>query len=312
MWKNFNAIILTGPTATGKTKLSIKIAKKLLSDGLKVSIINCDSKQVYSQVPIITAQPTDEEKCGIEHNLFGFLSNSQCIERRYTANNWVLQCEDILQRNQKNDVFSIIVGGTMFYINCLLNGICISPQITKQTELEAQMQYNTLGHERFIDFIKKYDKNLKTDKHRLIKNYCFIKTFGYSADEFYKNPQNNFQIKYDTSKILKLTLLPQRDQIYKWCNNRFLDMIKLGVVDEVKNLIETQDQISSAINTSSGFKYIVDFLHNNCDKDYIIEKSSQDTRNYAKRQITWINNKLNKGFKVFESDIDVVSYLNNI
>jgi tRNA dimethylallyltransferase len=89
-------------------------------------------------------------------------------------------------------------------------------------------------------------------------------------------------------------------------------MIKLGVVDEVKNLIETQDQISSAINTSSGFKYIVDFLHNNCDEDYMIEKSSQDTRNYAKRQITWINNKLDTSFKVFESDIDVVSYLNNI
>ena len=304
-------LILTGPTASGKTKLSIDIALWLQSNGVRTCIINADSKQIYGDVPIITAQPTLVEKKGIEHALFSFVNNKEALLNRYSVDSWVKDCNNIVQNNIKQDIFTIIAGGTMFYINGLINPLTNLPKIDKEVEECAINLYNNIGHDDFAKLVLRYSKDAKLDKQRLIRNYCFIKQHQQPIEFFYNSQLKNDNTIYN-DKFYQFVLNPPRENVYQWCNNRFLDMTKQGVIEEVQKIIKENDEISNAIYTTSGFKYIVKFLSNLISKEEMIEKSSQETRNYAKRQITWINNKLPKSFSIETDKNNIFNFFKKI
>jgi|GEM_PF-3035838 len=306
MGNTIKGLALTGPTASGKTKLSVNIALSLQSRGVKCNIINADSKQVYQGVPIITAQPTAAERRGVEHLLFGYVSNAKCLSSRYSVESWLSDCTAQIEKNIASNIFTIIVGGTMFYINSLFQTPSPLPPIAKQTEQDAVELYNKIGHDEFTKLVETQSKWGKTDRHRLLRNYCFVKQYQ-KPIEYFHALQMPIVSKYNAI-FKKYVLLPPREKIYGWCNSRFNDMMTEGVLEEVEAMLKN-GPVCDAIYTSSGFKYIEAFLQGKIDTTAAIALSQQETRHYAKRQTTWINNQLGQDYTIHPTANDIIANL---
>ena len=264
--------LIIGPTASGKSALGIEIARKI--NGI---IINMDSMQIYKSIPIITAQPNKKDLDEVPHKLYGFAPNDYNL----SFGKW-LQIMQTEVKNAKNNGFTpIIVGGTMMYAYMLLNGFSPIPEISDEVRNSAHKLYEAVGHEEFLDITKKMDGETPHDKQRLIYNYCLILQTGKSLAEYSLLPQT----KLFEDEIEVIVPNKTRKQVYDVCNSRFLDMIKDGLFDEVKSVMEFAN---SPIKRATGFPYILQHFNGEIDYSQMVEKCQQETRNYAKKQIMWL------------------------
>ena len=264
--------LIIGPTASGKSALGIEIARKI--NGI---IINMDSMQIYKSIPIITAQPSIEDLAKVPHKLYGFATNDYNL----SFGKW-LQIMQTEVKNAKNNGFTpIIVGGTMMYAYMLLNGFSPIPEISDEVRNSAHKLYEAVGHEEFLDITKKMDGETPHDKQRLIYNHCLILQTGKSLVQYSLLPQT----KLFAGEIEVVIPNKTRKQVYDVCNSRFLDMIKDGLFDEVKSVMEFTN---SPIKRATGFPYIIQHFNAEIDYNQMVEKCQQETRNYAKKQIMWL------------------------
>ena len=264
--------LIIGPTASGKSALGIEIARKI--NGI---IINMDSMQIYKSIPIITAQPSIEDLAKVPHKLYGFATNDYNL----SFGKW-LQIMQTEVKNAKNNGFTpIIVGGTMMYAYMLLNGFSPIPEISDKVRNSTHKLYEMIGHEEFLDITKKMDGETPHDKQRLIYNYCLILQTGKSLVQYSLLPQT----KVFEDEIEVIVPKKTRKQVYDVCNSRFLDMIKDGLFDEVKSVMEFTN---SPIKRATGFPCILQHFNDEIDYAQMVEKCQQETRNYAKKQIMWL------------------------
>ena len=270
-----NLIVIAGPTAIGKTSLSIKLAKEL-----KTEIISCDSRQFYKELSIGTAIPSKEELREIEHH---FIQN-QSIEKRCNIadfeKNAIKKIESLFQRY--NNV--ILVGGSGLYIDAICKGIDFLPDISKEIREKINTQYRKNGLEWLQNKVKKLDPeyfeyvDIKNPKRlmRCLEVYT-ASTKKISSLHKKKYKKRNFN-------IIKIGLKIDRESLYKKINIRVDKMIKDGLIDEANNLINYRHY--NALNTV-GYKELFDFFDGNSNLETAIEKIKQNTRRLAKRQITW-------------------------
>ena len=270
-----NLIVIAGPTAIGKTSLSIKLAKEL-----KTEIISCDSRQFYKELSIGTAIPSKEELREIEHH---FIQN-QSIEKRCNIadfeKNAIKKIESLFQRY--NHV--ILVGGSGLYIDAICKGIDFLPDISKEIREKINTQYRKNGLEWLQNKVKKLDPeyfeyvDIKNPQRliRCLEVYT-ASTNKISSLHKKKYKQRNFN-------IIKIGLKIDRESLYKKINIRVDKMIKDGLIDEAKHLINYRHY--NALNTV-GYKELFDFFDGNSNLETAIEKIKQNTRRLAKRQITW-------------------------
>jgi tRNA dimethylallyltransferase len=275
-------IIVTGPTASGKTSFAVKLAKEL--DG---EIINADSLQVYSENPIISAQPTSLEKQDVPHHLFGYVKGDE----EYTIARWINDAVNTICKMKKTP---ILVGGTGFYLKHLIFGLSPIPEIPTELHQELIDLHQEIGTEKLYQLLKELDPDIteKIDPHnsrRIIRAYEVIKHTGKSILHWQKQNVSHFP-----SSMFKLIVLqPDRDSLYKNSNQRFLDMIELGALEEVKHLLKQNYNPTSGVMKSHGIPELAKYVSGEWTLNQAIEKSQQVVRNYAKRQTTWFKHQFN-------------------
>ena len=272
-------IVICGPTASGKTRLGIELAKKI--DG---EIVSCDSMQIYKDMTIGTAKPTEEERSEAVHHLVDFVLPSErysVAEYKKDAENTI---EQIIEKNKK----PIIVGGTGLYLNSLVYGIDypnIVTDLNYRQELEEKV--NKEGLESLYKEATKIDskaieKISPNDKKRILRILEIYHSTGKTKTEIEADSRKNGP-KFDY-KIFVLNM--DREKLYDRINRRVDLMIENGLIEEVKALLEKYKEFPTAMQ-GLGYKEVVEYLENKTTKDEMIDKIKQETRRYAKRQITW-------------------------
>jgi len=254
-------------------------------------VINIDSMQIYKHIPIITAQPTKDDISKIPHFLYGFAENNY----NFSFGRWAQMLKKTLLQVNNLGYEPIIVGGTMMYAYLLLNGYSDIPEVPESVRQQMNELYDTIGHEEFLRIVKEKDINTPTDKQRLVYNYCLLEFSGYGLNYYATLPQIQI-FKKDEIEII----IPQktRQEVYETCNSRFLDMLNDGLLEEIKAVI---DDKCLPIKRATGFCYVVEYLRGIMTKQQMIEKSQQETRNYAKRQIIWLRKFAKENFIPFHS-----------
>lgn len=286
-----NCLIISGPTASGKSALALELA------GLRdVVIINADSLQLYEGLPILSAQPSDAEKKIAAHFLY---SHFKAYEN-FSVMDWLRLVESTLAHARAENKLPIIVGGSGMYISKLVEGISQMPEISKETKKAAHELFEEIGLEKFRE---KFGEGKLIDKQRLIRAAEVLIETKKSIFEWQKTAKKTPGLK----DFLHINLEPNREKLYQNCNSRFEKMLSAGALAEVKNL-NADD--SWPITKTLGFREIKSFLNEEISREKMIEIATQKTRNYAKRQLTWFRNQLPQKH-VFIDSAAALNFLKN-
>lgn len=278
-------IVICGPTASGKTQYAHDIAKKYNGE-----IVNADAAQIYKNLLIITASPAESLKSEIPYHLYNYIT----IDKIYSVIKYVKQASKIIFDIHNRGKLPIVVGGSGMYINALLYGYNEIPDIAEGVRDSVTLMHNKLGSQAFFQKLSSIDpissKRLHpNDTQRVIRAYCVIHQTGKSIFDFYSGEKTNLLKNF----IPKITLLlPQRELLYKMCNERFKNMIKNHAIDEVQNLLNKYNYDILYKTKIIGMKEILDFIQNKIALDDMISIASTNTRRYAKRQNTWFKNQI--------------------
>lgn len=276
----YNCIIIAGPTASGKTKISIELAKRLNGE-----IVNADSMQVYKDLNIGTAKATKAEMENIPHHMLDVVNMFEDFTVSDYKNMAMPIIKDIISRNKT----PIIVGGTGFYINSLLFNMDYGNSSKDDTIRE---KYENLakeyGNEYVYNILKSIDEDTAKKLHandlkRVIRAIEIFETTGNKKSAM----QNTMQTFETGLNPLIIGLNMDREKLYSRINQRVDIMIKDGLIEEVKNLVDNGLNDSYQSMSGIGYKEIYSFLNNQISKEEAIELIKKNTRNYAKRQITW-------------------------
>ena len=288
-------IVITGPTAVGKTKLSIELAKKLNGE-----IIHADAMQVYKGLNIGTAKVTEKEKENIPHHLFDIKE----VEEEYSIYNYQKDCRKVIDNILRRNKTPILVGGTGLYIKAALYDYKLSEEKTNNT-------YDNLKTEEIYKELLKLDKDINIDKNnrrRLIRALNYYKENNTSIS----NNKTN-KLLYDT---IFIGLTTDRKILYKKINQRVDNMIENGLLEEVKYYYDKNIKTKPLIN-GIGYKELYNYFDGLCSKEEAVEKIKQNSRHYAKRQYTFLNHQLNvvwfeTDYNNFNNTIEKVSsYIKN-
>ena len=272
-------IVICGPTASGKTSLSIELAKKINGE-----IVSCDSMQIYKDMTIGTAKPTKEEMDGIKHYLLDFVSPDQ----RYSVAEYKKDAENAIEKIISEGKVPIVVGGTGLYLEALIYNI-------EYQNIEEDMEYRNKLYEiereqglsKLYEMASKIDskameKISPNDKKRICRVLEIYHLTGKTKTELEEESRKN-EPKYNY-KLFGITM--DREKLYERINLRVDIMINQGLIDEVKNLLEKYNNFPTAMQ-GLGYKEVVEYLNGLITKDEMIDKIKMETRRYAKRQLTW-------------------------
>ena len=273
-------IVIVGPTASGKTSLSIELAKKINGE-----IVSCDSMQIYNDMDIGSAKPTQEEMQGIKHYLIDVVSPAE----RFSVAEYKKQAEKAIEEILSKGKVPIVIGGTGLYADSLIYGIEYQEiefdekyrkalEIQAQTDDGLEMLYNQAKR---IDeeAIKKISEN---DKKRIIRVLEIYHQTGKTKTELEAESRKN-EVKYDY-KVFAINM--DRQVLYDRINRRVGIMIENGLIQEVENLLKKYKQFPTAMQ-GLGYKEVVQYFNKELTKEEMIDKIKQETRRYAKRQLTW-------------------------
>lgn len=288
-------IVVTGPTAVGKTKLSIELAKKY--DG---EIINADSTQIFKELDIATAKVTPDEMNGIKHNLIDIKE----ITDNYTVYNYQIDCRNCIKDILKRKKTPIIVGGTGLYIKAALYNYDFSVEEKKENN------YSSLSNEELYKKLLDIDSNTQiniNNRQRVIRALEHFDATGKLINK------NSSVLLYDT---IFIGLTTDRNTLYERINNRVDKMIDNGLIDEAKKIYDTNVR-TKAVLTPIGYKELFPYFDHTDNLNNCIEVIKQRSRRYAKRQYTWFNNQMNISwfnvdFNNFENTVnEVEKYIDN-
>ena len=276
---NKTLITISGPTAVGKTKFSIDLAKLL-----NCQIISCDSRQFYKELSIGTAIPTKKELNAVKHHYI----HHKSINDTYTVKDFQKDALNKIKELFNSDEFIILVGGSGLYMDAVIYGLDDFPEIDKKVRENLNLKLNKFG----IIYLQKklqkldpeyYSKVDLKNPRRLIRalEVCITSNKPFSSYINKKKTKHPF-------KLFNIGILMDRDKLYEKINSRVDHMFSQGLVNEVKGLIDFKNY--NALKTV-GYKELFQFIENKCTLNESIEEIKKNTRRYAKRQITWLKSK---------------------
>ena len=285
--------VIFGPTASGKSELAKQISTKLDSP-----IINFDSLQVYQQLRILSSRPSSQDEKLIDHRLYGIIDgNENC-----TVAKWLKLAKIEIENCWKEKKIPILVGGTGLYLKGLMQGISHIPDISDSTIKNTDDSFVKNGANYLYKVLLEHNKNTKikeTDTQRLKRSYSLLMETGHSLEEWQVKPEKIFEnINY---KIILLN--EDRSTIYEKAKIRFSAMIENGAIEEVENLRKEKIDPNRSIMKAIGVREISKYLDNKYSLDDCKEETVQKTRNYIKRQQTWIKS------NNITSNIDIKKYI---
>ena len=289
-------ILISGPTASGKSALAIKIAKKINGE-----IINADSMQVYEQLRILSARPDPKQYKKIKHHLYGF----QNVTENFSTGDWLKLVNKKIKEVKKRKKVPILVGGTGLYFKALTEGLVKIPIISSKFRDQIRNLQKKLGQNKFYDKLLKLDpasrgKINPTDVQRSIRAYEVKKFTKKSIYHWFKNTKSKF-LEDDFFKVY--IDYPRKELIHR-INLRTEEMIGNGAIKEVKNFLKLRVKNDKSVNKAIGVMEIKDYLDKEKNLKEIKEKIAIKTRQYAKRQNTWARGNMISWMKLRPQDIN--------
>jgi len=277
--------IIVGATASGKSAAAISLAEKL--NGV---IINADSQQVYSDLRILTARPSPEDEARVPHKLYGILG----AEESCSAGKWLRYAKMEIDWARAEGKTPIVVGGTGLYIKALTQGIPEMPAIDQSVRQQAISDYEAMGKDAFAERLRAIDpeffERLKVqDKQRLIRAYEMWLGSGKTLSWWQKR---EVIPPYAANEIEITKIELPREELYARCNKRVEQMVKMGAIEEVNALLMQHLQPDAAIMKIIGVREFAAYLNWEIPLSQAIELCQVATRQYAKRQMTWLRNQL--------------------
>ena len=291
-------ILLAGPTASGKSKLAISLARKLNGE-----IINADSMQVFKEFKILSSRPSSSDTQKIKHHLYGVIS----VKRYFSAGDWLKQAKKKINFCLKKKKIPIVVGGTGLYFNTITKGISKIPNIDLKTRNKVRNLYKKIGFKRFYDLLLKLDPKIKgrilpTDSQRIQRAYeVKIKTKKSLFDWF-----NNTKSDFLDFEIKKIFIDIPREELLKKISQRTELMIKNQCINEVRKFNKLKIKKSLSANKLIGVQEINDFLKRSISLDQCKDLINIKTRQYAKRQNTWARGHMKNWNKLYSKNFSIL------
>jgi tRNA dimethylallyltransferase len=270
-------VLLTGPTAVGKTNLSIELAKEFNTE-----ILSCDSRQFFKELSIGTAVPTEEELAAVPHHFIQHIS----IQELYSVGKYELDALKLLETLFKTKNIAFVVGGSGLYHNALLHGIDDIPAISQEVRDKGEEIFANEGIEALQKLVQEIDpvfwENVDRQNHRRLMRTLELFWQTGKPLSYY---QENAKAAERSFRILKIAIVRDRGELYQRINLRVDQMLKEGLEREAKNVHPFKG--NKALNTV-GYQEFFDYFENQISYDECVEKIKQNTRRYAKKQFTWI------------------------
>jgi len=290
---------IVGPTASGKTELSIDLALRLRN----AEIINCDSVQIYKGIWIATSKPSKEEMKGIPHHLIDYIDPNHS----YTAADWAKDAAEKIVEIESRGNIVIICGGTGFYLRALMKPLFESPDTDLALRERLRKIMTEKGSEHLHKILSKVDPELAKklfprDYPRVMRALEFFFQTGRRLSE----AQKNLPEPPEFAKRIKIFALnPPREKLYEKINLRTERHFADGLVEEVKRLLAEGVKENTSALGAHGYRRVCEYLRGERTLEEAIEKTKQDVRNYAKRQITWFKNESVTWLEGFGSDPEI-------
>ena len=272
-------ILISGPTASGKSIFAIKLAKKINGE-----IVNADSMQVYKELKILSARPNPKDYQKIKHHLYGFHD----VKKNFSTGDWLKLAIKKIKEIKKRKHIPIFVGGTGLYYKALTEGLVEIPNIPIRFRNKIRSLHKTLGQKKFYKKLLKLDPISKnkinsTDSQRSIRAYEVKKYTKKSLHDWFKDTKSYFK----KNEFTKIYIDFPRQELIQRINLRTEKMLKTGAIKEVKKFIKLKVPIDKSVNKAIGIDEIKEYLNNKKELSETKEKISIKTRQYAKRQNTW-------------------------
>ena len=292
-------IVLVGPTASGKTKLSIDIAN--LYDA---EILSADSRQFYKELEVGTAKPNKVELSQAKHHFINNLS----IHDNYSAGKYKTEVDSVLINYFKKNNYAVLVGGSGLFVDVVCNGIDDIPKVPNELRNKVREYYKINGLNYIQNLLKQYDKKHYnvidlSNPQRILRalEVCIYTKKPFSSFLIKKQQKNNFH-------LIKIGLNPPREMLYENINSRVDSMIKNGLIDEALNLVDFKNLNSLQ---TVGYKELFDFFDNEISEKEAIDLIKRNTKKYAKKQMTWF--KRDRDIKWFvKIDNSIFEYIKKI
>ncbi len=291
-------ILIAGPTASGKSKLSIQIANKLNGE-----IINADSMQIYKEFSILSSRPNIKETMNTKHHLYGYVS----VQKHYSAGDWLKAVKVKIKNCLKTNKLPIITGGTGLYFNTITKGFSNIPNIDTRTRNKVRSLFKKLGYKKFYEKLLEIDPKVKnkilpTDTQRTQRAYEVKLKTKKSFFLWTAKTKSDFQ-DYDIKKIF---IDIPREELLKKISKRTELMFKRKCVEEVKkfNLLKLDKSLSA--NKLIGVQEITSYLNGHISQDQCKDLINIKTRQYAKRQNTWARGHMKNWNKLYSKDFSVL------
>lgn len=288
--KNNDAILITGPTASGKSALALQFARR--HNGV---VINADSMQVYGTLRVVTARPGEAEMGGVRHELYGHVPAG----RTYSTGDWLREAGALLEQLKHQKRLPVFVGGTGLYFKALTGGLSEMPAIPADLRTEIRQRLETEGSDALHRELAEVDPAMAQrlspgDGQRIVRALEVFRATGRSIAEYQK--QSGPQL-VDPDRTRKLVVLPDRTVLHDRINRRFQQMMDEGAIEEVEALLSLSLKPEMPAMKAIGVAQIADMLAGRIARHEAVERASAATRQYAKRQMTWFRNQMDESWE---------------
>ena len=302
MDKQSKIVLISGPTASGKSNFAVKIAKKIQGE-----IINADSMQVYKILKILTARPNKIEQKDINHHLYGVVD----LNKKFSTGQWLDLAIKKIKNIKKKKKIPILVGGTGLYFQSLIDGLVKIPEIPLKFRNKIRLISKRDGQEKFYKKLLKLDPKIKdkfdpNDTQRSIRAYEVKSYTNVSMYDWLTKTKSEFK----DSDFLKLHIETKREKLIERINLRTSSMINEGAVNEVKKFLKLKIIKNQSVNKVIGIAELTQYLNHEITLEEAKELILIKTRQYAKRQATWARTRMISWIKIDQSKLD--SYIKKL
>ena len=302
MDKQSKIILISGPTASGKSNFAVKLAKKFQGE-----IINADSMQVYKKLKILTARPNKIEQKNIKHHLYGVVD----LNKKFSTGEWLKIAIKKIKEIKKRKKIPILVGGTGLYFQSLIDGLVKIPEIPIKFRNKIRLMQKKEGQRKFYKELLRIDPMAKNkfdqnDTHRTIRAFEIKSFTKISMYEWLTKTKSEFK----DEEFLKLYIDFKREDLIKRISLRSIKMIEEGAINEVKKFIKLKIKKDLNVNRVIGIDELTQHLDKKIKLVQARELISIKTRQYAKRQATWARSRMTSWEKI--NPFKITNYIKNL
>ena len=292
--------LIAGPTASGKSDVAVRLALALKAQGREGVVINADSAQVYADLAVLSARPSEEEMQGVEHRLFGTWDGATAC----SAADWASEARVVIAEAHARGAVPILVGGTGLYLRTLLDGIAPVPAIDPAVrDVVRAMPVAEAYAALLAEDPDRAARLSPTDRTRVARALEVVRSTG--------RPLGEWQAEFcggigGAVALHTAVLLPPREWLYERCDRRFALMLERGALEEVQRLLARELDPDLPVMRAIGVPELAALQAGELSHDAALERGSQATRNYAKRQFTWFRNQSPPDWRRIEAkDYDI-------